>query len=100
MNLSKLNFGAPAAERDINQGLKEYFVESDVFKKFFTKKKYVLIGNRGTGKSAIFKIIADRHKSKGELVIELSPENYSYEMLSQLMLKESAGSKTFVALKP
>ncbi|HPV99244.1 MAG TPA: hypothetical protein PLZ78_15535 [Spirochaetota bacterium] len=92
MNLSKLNFGAPAAERDINQGLKEYFVESDVFKKFFTKKKYVLIGNRGTGKSAIFKIIADRHKSKGELVIELSPENYSYEMLSQLMLKESAGS--------
>ena len=92
MDITKLNFGAPAAERDINQGLKEYFVESDIFKKFYSKSKYVLIGNRGTGKSAIFKIIAERDRAKGNLVIELSPENYSYEMLSQLMLKESAGS--------
>jgi hypothetical protein len=33
LNLSKLNFGAPAAERDINVGLMDYFVESEAFKR-------------------------------------------------------------------
>jgi len=92
MEVSNLNFGAPAAERDITYGLKEYFVESETYQKFSNKKKFVLIGNRGTGKSAIFKILADREKSKGTLVLELAPENYSYEMLSSLLLKESDGS--------
>ena len=31
IDISKLSFGAPAAERDINQGLLQYFVESDLF---------------------------------------------------------------------
>ena len=30
----KLNFGALAAERDITEGLKDYFVESESFKHF------------------------------------------------------------------
>jgi energy-coupling factor transporter ATP-binding protein EcfA2 len=88
----ELNFGAPAAERDINQGLKDYFVESDAFRRVYAREKYVILGNRGSGKSAIFKMIAERERESGTLVIELSPEDYSYEMLSSIMVGETEGS--------
>ena len=90
--MSKLNFGAPAAERDINEGLDDYFVESDAFRRVAAGRKTVVLGNRGTGKSAIFKVIAARDRHSGRTVIELAPEDYSYEMLSKVMLQESAGS--------
>ena len=31
IDLTRLSFGAPAAERDISQGLADYFVESPAF---------------------------------------------------------------------
>lgn len=92
MDLSDLNFGAPAAERDINQGLDDYFVESDAFRRVESGKKTVVVGNRGTGKSAIFKVIAARERQAGKTVIELTPEDYSYEMLSSVLAQEQAGS--------
>jgi len=33
IDLRDLNFGAPAAERDINVGLTDYFVESDAYRR-------------------------------------------------------------------
>jgi hypothetical protein len=49
----RLNFGAPAAERDF--GLISYFVESESFRRVMENEKFILLGNRGAGKSAIFK---------------------------------------------
>jgi hypothetical protein len=46
-DLEKLSFGAPAAERDINQGLVHYFVESDTFAQLQARKKTLVLGNRG-----------------------------------------------------
>jgi hypothetical protein len=92
MNIGDLNFGAPAAERDILQGLKDYFVESDAFRRVLQRQKFVILGNRGSGKSAIFKMVAERERKSGTVVIELSPEDYSYEMLSSVMKKEQEGS--------
>lgn len=89
--LGELNFGAPAAERDIAQGLKDYFVESEAYNRVKTGQKTIVLGNRGAGKSAIFKIIAERERAAGSLVIELSPEDYSYEMLSGAMVPEERG---------
>lgn len=90
MDYSKLSFGAPAAERD--HGLKDYFVESDAYRRVEGGKKSIIIGNRGSGKSALFKILTEREKKRGTMVIELAPENYSYEMLSQVMRSEKEGS--------
>lgn len=87
-----LSFGAPAAERDISQGLKDYFVESDAFRRVQAREKYIILGNRGSGKSAIFKILAERERQVGTLVIELAPEDYSYEMLASVMKQESEGA--------
>jgi hypothetical protein len=92
IDVSTLSFGAPAAERDISRGLAEYFVESAAFQRIVDGSKNILIGNRGTGKSAIFKVLARREREVGAVVIELAPEDYSYEMLSSLMAGESEGS--------
>src|ERR1043165_3076912 len=89
--LRQLNFGAPAAERDIAHGLREYFVESEAYKRVREGQKTIILGNRGSGKSAIFKIMAERERAAGSLVIELSPEDYSYTMLSGAMLPEDRG---------
>lgn len=91
-DFSKLTFGAPAAERDMGFGLAEYFVESDAFTRLANREKTILIGNRGTGKSAIFKILAERVKVSGSLVLELNPDNYSYEMLSTILKSEREGA--------
>ena len=88
--LPRLDFGAPAAERDIARGLKTYFVESPSYRRLKAGQTTVLLGNRGTGKSAICKMLgAEPH---GPICVELSPEDYSYEVLSKNMAKEHEGS--------
>jgi hypothetical protein len=58
-----LSFGALAAEREI-ENLKAYFVESEAFKNLRDGKKSVALGNRGSGKSAIFKMIAEHARPR------------------------------------
>ena len=92
VDLSQLKFGAPAAERDIGIGLDDYFFESEAYKRLAARQKMVVLGNRGTGKSAIFKVFAERKRRTGALVLELRPEDYSYELLSSLLKTEKEGS--------
>jgi hypothetical protein len=92
IDLSQLRFGAPAAERDIGIGLDDYFVESEAYQRLAARQKMVVLGNRGSGKSAIFKVFAERARRKGTLVLELRPEDYSYELLSSLLKSEREGS--------
>jgi energy-coupling factor transporter ATP-binding protein EcfA2 len=91
-NRSRLDLGAPAAERDIKKGLAAYFIESDAFDRVQRGEKLVIVGNRGAGKSAIFQVLAQRERAVGTYVIELAPEDYSYELLSRTMVSESSGS--------
>ncbi len=90
--LHGLDFGAPAAERDMGRGLEKYFIESAAFERVQSGAKTIILGNRGSGKSAIFKVLASRQRSAGSIVIELAPEDYSYELLSSTMAAASAGS--------
>ncbi|GAA0362241.1 hypothetical protein NE235_22355 [Actinoallomurus spadix] len=90
--LDGLDFGAPSAERDIGRGLEKCFVESATYNRVHSGAKTVLLGNRGSGKSAIFQVLAKRERTAGNRVIELSPEDYSYELLSSTMAAENAGA--------
>lgn len=92
MNLRKVKFGAPAAERDIKQGLYAYFVESEAFERVTSGQKTLVLGNRGSGKSAIFKVFAEREREKGTVVLELVPEDYSYEILQSSLKREDEGA--------
>ena len=87
-----IDFGAPSAERDIERGLEEYFVESEAYNRVRSGAKRIVVGNRGIGKSAISQVLARRERDEGSYVIELSPEDYSYELLSQTMASEHSGS--------
>jgi hypothetical protein len=91
-DLSTLAFGAPAAERDINVGLVDYFFESEAYQRLAARQKTVVLGNRGTGKSAIFKVFGDRARRAGTLVLELRPEDYSYELLNSVLRAEKEGA--------
>lgn len=92
VNIQKLNLGSDSAERDITVGLSEYFYQNSAYQKFLNSKKTILVGNRGAGKSAIFKYIASTEAKKGNLVLELSPEEYSYDLLSDYLRRENEGS--------
>lgn len=91
-NIKSVKFGAPAAERDINQGLKDYFIETGAFNRLKTNKKSIVLGNRGTGKSALMKMLASHFKKQDYIVFEMTPEDYSYDLLQSSMLKENEGS--------
>ncbi|MEO0985178.1 MAG: hypothetical protein AAFY20_06475 [Cyanobacteria bacterium J06639_14] len=92
LDIRQLNLGSDSAERDIAVGLADYFYQNSTYHKFFNSDKTILVGNRGAGKSAIFKYMAAAEARKGHLVIELSPEEYSYELLSQYLRSEKEGS--------
>ncbi len=92
MDLCEINFGAPAAERDVQQGLYDYFVESEAFTRVASGKKTLVLGNRGSGKSAIFKVFAERERIAGSVVLELAPEDYSYEILQSTLKREDEGA--------
>lgn len=92
MKFENLSFGAPAAERDIGIGLLDYFYETNAFNRIQARQKVIVLGNRGSGKSAIFKVFADKERKSGTIVIELKPEDYSYEMFSTVLSKEHEGS--------
>ena len=60
-----IDFGAPSAERDIERGLEEYFVESEAYNRVRSGAKRIVVGNRGIGKSAIFQVLARRERDDG-----------------------------------
>ena len=98
--IGDVDFGKLAAENDIgpathsqfSRGLEKYFVKSDDYKRVRAGVNTIVLGNRGSGKSAIFQILARAARSDGNHVIELSPDDYSYEMLQGTMVSESSGS--------
>lgn len=90
VDLKTLRLGAPAAERD--QALSEYFVESESFRRLRDGERAVVLGNRGSGKSAIFRMVAREFRSRGAVVLELAPEDYSYELLQRTLTSEEKGA--------
>lgn len=92
LDIHQLKLGSDSAERDIAVGLADYFYQNSTYHKFSNSDKTILVGNRGAGKSAVFKYTAAAEARKGHLVIELSPEEYSYELLSQYLRSEKEGS--------
>jgi hypothetical protein len=90
VSLDQIFFGVPAAERD--DDLIDCFVASETYTRLAQEQKTIILGNRGSGKSALFKKLAADENVKGNIIIQLAPEEYSYELLSQSMKKEKEGS--------
>jgi len=89
--ISELNFGALAAERE-RDFLSTNFIDSGAYHAIKGGGKIILLGHRGTGKTAILTVMAEENLEKGNIVIELSPEDYAYELLSETLPREGAGA--------
>jgi len=73
MQLSEINWGDDSAEKD--PFLLNYFVQSAAFSRIKNKQKNMLIGRKGSGKSAIRKKLEDEFtKDSDTHVINLSPK--------------------------
>lgn len=77
--LRELTLGGLAAEHDT--ALQQYFFENDMFRGVVMGRTRILIGNRGSGKSAIFKMLAKKEQAGGTLVEEITPSDYMYDFL-------------------
>ncbi len=75
-----ITLGGLAAEND--NSLEKYFFENSMFRRAAMGYTKILIGNRGSGKSAIFRVLAQKEKEEGSLVEEIVPNDYMYDLLS------------------
>ena len=63
--LRELDLGSSVAEFD--SSLEKYFVENEAFKALVNNKADVIAGDKGTGKTAVYKILRKRYASIPEL---------------------------------
>ncbi|WP_461209343.1 P-loop ATPase, Sll1717 family [Desulfocurvus sp. DL9XJH121] len=74
-NIQRL-FGHEAAEDEDVERLKEYYFKNDVFEQVSANLKLrILVGHKGIGKSALFKIAASEDIDNGFLPIEIKPND-------------------------
>lgn len=90
-DIKKVSFGKLAAEREVSEGLKNYFLETGAFYRLRDGEKSILLGNRGSGKSAIVKMLSEYYNQKDCIVIEILPEDYSYEMFKKSAVIKNEG---------
>lgn len=63
--LKKLDFGNSVAEFD--EQLDAYFVETQIYSDFIDGKYDIVSGDKGTGKTAIYRIVRDKHSEISQL---------------------------------
>ncbi|MBR2876234.1 MAG: hypothetical protein IKC01_03780 [Clostridia bacterium] len=80
--IKKIEFGDIDGYGDPN--LEQYFLDSDYFEKVVNKKTFYIIGKKGTGKSAIYRMIKGQSFEKGVIVENKDFGDYPFEKLLTL----------------
>ena len=78
LNLKRIDLGKDEAEQDAN--LHRYFVKTPAYNACLEGKKYIVLGRKGSGKSAIFTLLNDE-LSKENLTIQITPDQYAWSTL-------------------
>ena len=85
--LEALDFGDVAAENEIN-ALKSYFVPTAEYNDVRRGHARLVVGRKGTGKTAIFYGIRNAFwTGHGNLVLDLKPEGHQFTKLRELLLQ-------------
>ncbi len=86
--LKKLNLGATSAENEMRD-LSSYYLETDQYLKALRGEAHLVVGRKGSGKSAIFlqvrDIERDRNRSQN-IVLDLKPDGYKLIKFKERML--------------
>ncbi len=98
--LQSLDLGASSAENEM-RNLQAYYLRTDSYNKAIRGETQLVIGRKGSGKTAIFLQIRDKERSKGSnVVLDLKPEGYKLIKFKELILsylKEGTFQHTIMA---
>ena len=95
MIISEINWGDDSAERD--PLLLNYFVASDAFQRLRAKTKSIVVGRKGSGKSALRRKLTQTFEEEPDThVINLSPNfNSIRNILNDHDIAENFGQEIF-----
>ena len=95
MNIGNIDWGDDSAEKDEN--LFEYFVSSSSFQRLSEKRKSIVVGRKGSGKSALMKMLHEFfNKETGSYVVRITPSFSTIRtVLNDRELKECFGEEIF-----
>lgn len=84
--LHKLILGAPAAENEM-QELASYYVQTDEYHRALQGDAQIVLGRKGTGKTALFFQLRDRlREDKSLVVLDLKPEGFQLRKFREQVL--------------
>ena len=84
--LEKLDLGASSAENEFRY-LGEYYLETDAFRRVTRGEIRLVVGRKGSGKSAIFFQVRDNiRRSIKHVVLDLKPDGYKLVKLKEKIL--------------
>ena len=99
-NLLGLTVGDPMAENEMTT-LSSYFLDTDEYERVVRGEANLVVGRKGTGKTALFTQVRDRiRRNKKNVVVDLKPEGYQLKKLREEILDyitEGAQEHLFVA---
>lgn len=85
--LQKLDFGSSSAENEMKT-LQGYYLKTDAFNRALRGEVQLVVGRKGSGKSAIFLQIRDKERSKSKnIVLDLKPEGYKLIKFKEQILQ-------------
>jgi hypothetical protein len=85
--LERVNFGASSAENEISD-LADYYLATDDFRRALQGEARLVVGRKGSGKSAVFFRVRDKVSSgRRNVVLDLKPDGYQLKKLKERVLK-------------
>lgn len=95
MNIADINWGDDSAEKD--SSLLEYFISSSAFQRLKNRSKSIVVGRKGSGKSALMKKLEQVFKEEANTyVVRLSPKYNSIKnVLNDEDISKSFGKEIF-----
>jgi Cdc6-like AAA superfamily ATPase len=85
--LERVHFGASSAENEIAD-LADYYLATDEFRRALQGEARLVVGRKGSGKSAVFFRVRDKvSSSRRNVVLDLKPDGYQLVKLKDRVLK-------------
>ena len=85
--LERVSFGVSAAENEFRE-LAGYYLETDQFQRALRGEVRLVVGRKGSGKTAIFAQVRDRKREERQyIVVDLRPDGYQLLKFKEMVLK-------------
>jgi len=85
--IARLSLGASAAENEFRH-LEDYFIQTFQFRRALDGTGKIVVGRKGSGKTAIFFQVRDKKRGdRRNVIVDLKPESHQLSLLRENILK-------------